>query len=148
MGGEGRKTVSVGHWFSSIFDNSREKNGQALSGTFAPRLYNSYNSMSQASTCVRVRALGPAPSAPKQWKSDVHVRSKTLSARDRHWRNSRKKKLQRVQHCNSKTKARVSRCQCTDELSAMQNGLWVATSFSNLRDSNPCHLTTATCLNH
>ena len=36
--------------------------------------------MSQTSTYGQVRALGQAPSAPKQWKSDVHVQSKTLSA--------------------------------------------------------------------
>ena len=42
----------------------------------AQRLYNSYNhAMCQASTCGRVLAQGPAPSAPKQWKSDVHIQS-------------------------------------------------------------------------
>ena len=42
-GGEGWKPLSVGHCFSSIFDNSRKKYCQAFSVTFALRLYNSYN---------------------------------------------------------------------------------------------------------
>ena len=41
----------------------------------------------QVRICGRVRPPGPTPSAPKQWKSDVHVRDKTLSARDCHRRN-------------------------------------------------------------
>ena len=43
--------------------------------------------MLQASTCGRVRAPGPTPSAPKQWKSDIHIKiakkkniTQTLSA--------------------------------------------------------------------
>ena len=44
--------------------NSRTK----LSVTFALRLYNSYN--------YTVCALGPTPSAPKQWESDVHSKTR------------------------------------------------------------------------
>ena len=47
LGVEGRKPLTVGV-FWSIFDNSRTG---------------------------RNRAQGPTPSAPKQWKSDVHVKS-------------------------------------------------------------------------
>ena len=55
-------------------------------------------------------------------------RVKTLSARDRHWRNPKKKKAQQY-------KKRV--CQCTDGLSATQNGHGAAEGFSTVRESNP-----------
>ena len=65
--------------------------GQALLGHF---LWGStitiITPMCQARTCGRVRAPGPTPSAPKQWKS-VHVKSITLSARDRHWQIQERK---------------------------------------------------------
>ena len=38
-------TLSMGHSFFSIFDNSRENNGQAFSGQIALRLYNCYTHM-------------------------------------------------------------------------------------------------------
>ena len=40
---EGWIPLIVDHCFFSIFYNSREINGQAVLGTFDPRLYNSYN---------------------------------------------------------------------------------------------------------
>ena len=43
FGCEGWKTLSAGHCFFSIFNNARKNNGQAFSGTFAPRLNNSYS---------------------------------------------------------------------------------------------------------
>ena len=85
---EGWKIFTVGHCFSSIFDNSRKNTGQALLqflllGSTIAKI----RPMCQARTCARVLSQGPTPSAPKQCKSDVHVKVKTLSARDRHWRN-------------------------------------------------------------
>ena len=55
-------------------------NGQAISGTFVPRLYNSYNHARAPGQHMwlhygRVLAHGPTPSAPKWWKSDVYVKS-------------------------------------------------------------------------
>ena len=80
-GGWGLKNPSVWLLFSSILDNSRKNEGQALLwhllGGFTIAII---MPMSQTSTYGQVRALGQAPSAPKQWKSDVHVQSKTLSA--------------------------------------------------------------------
>ena len=37
------KTLSLGHWLFSFFDNSRKNNGQAFGGTFAPKLCPHYN---------------------------------------------------------------------------------------------------------
>ena len=50
----------------------------------------------------------------------VMLRFKTLSARDRHRRNPRKKNYR--EHSNIKKRA----CQCTDGLSATQNGRGIA----------------------
>ena len=54
----------------------------------------------QASTRGLVSAPGPTLSAPKQWKSDVHIKTKILSAIDSHWRVSRDKKY--GEHSNVK----------------------------------------------
>ena len=35
-------------------------------------------SIRQASTCGGILAQGPTPSAPKEWKSDEHVKSQNL----------------------------------------------------------------------
>ena len=47
--------------------------------TLANRLYNTMIAIITAyvpsHTCARIWALGPTPSAPKQWKSDVQVES-------------------------------------------------------------------------
>ena len=43
LGGEACKILSVGRFFSSIFENSWKNNCLALSVTFAPRLYKSYD---------------------------------------------------------------------------------------------------------
>ena len=79
LGGKGWKILTVGPAlalvFPSIFDNSRKIMGQATFVTFAPKHYNIITRMRQASTCGRVRATGPTPSAPKQWKSDVRFMS-------------------------------------------------------------------------
>ena len=115
-GGWGLKNPSVWLLFSSILDNSRKNEGQALLwhllGGFTIAII---MPMSQTSTYGQVRALGQAPSAPKQWKSDVHVQSKTLSAWDYHWWNPRKQNLWRVQQFKKHL------CLCTDGLSATQN---------------------------
>ena len=56
----------MGNCFFSIFNNSRKNNGdQAFSVTFASRLHNSCNPLPRASTCGKVRAPDPTPSAPK-----------------------------------------------------------------------------------
>ena len=87
--------------FFIIFDISSRNNGQAFSGTFAPRLYNSYNH--RQCPCARpahVAESGPrawqshTPSAPKKWKTGSQMfmlRVKTLSVRDRHWGNQMEK---------------------------------------------------------
>ena len=52
------KLYSVGHRFTSIFDKSRESNGQAFSVTFAPMLYK------RCKHCSRARPARVAESAP------------------------------------------------------------------------------------
>ena len=44
-------------------------------------------------TCGRVRAQGPTPSAPKQWKSDVHVKSSNPVSAKSPLTKSKKKKI-------------------------------------------------------
>ena len=65
--------------------------------------------MCQACTCSRVRAQGPTPSAPKQWKLDIHLQNSNPvsgdSAWESHWRNPRKTKLHRE---SNNINARVS----------------------------------------
>ena len=73
--------------------------------------------MHKASTCGRVQAPGPTPSAHKQWRSVVHVKITSLSARDRHWLKSRERERIYSQHSN--IKARVS---VFWRVSATQNG--------------------------
>ena len=76
-GGWGLKNPhrDCGPLFSSIFDNSRENNGQA---PFVTLVRGStiaiITPMCQASTCGRHLAPGQTWSAPKQWKLDVHVK--------------------------------------------------------------------------
>ena len=89
--------------------------------------------------------------SPGQWPNTqvlqniVHVtgqlHSKTLSAWDCHWLNSRGKKSR--EHSNVKH-------QCTDWFSATQNGEGAAESFSILLESNPSPFArlTATGLDH
>ena len=75
------------------FRQFKEKRGPVTFCDFAPRLYNRYNHAHWHAPCPH---KWPTPSAPKQWRSDVPtrlIRVKTLSARDCHWRNPRKKKL-------------------------------------------------------
>ena len=67
--------------FSSIFDNLHLwakhfldiswEQSRSLGGSTITII----QTMCQACTCGRVLARGPTPSAPKQWKSDVHVKS-------------------------------------------------------------------------
>ena len=83
--------------------------------------------MCQASTCGRVRARARVQVLQNSGSRMVVLRFTTLSARDRHWRNPRKKKLRAQQY-----KKRL--CQCTDELSATQNGGGAA---STQQESNP-----------
>ena len=52
--------------------------------------------MRQARTCVEVRAPGLTPSAPKQWKSDVHVQSQNpVSARLPQTKSKKEKIIER-----------------------------------------------------
>ena len=61
----------------------------------------------------------------------VMLRFTTLSARDRYWRNPRKKKLQRAQQYKKRA------CQCTDGLSATQNDQGAAERFRAHQESSP-----------
>ena len=70
----------------------------------------------------------------------------TLSARDGHWRNPRRKNRE----C-SNIKERVSWCQCTDVLSATQTCWGAAESFSimlAIAGISPGTRFTTSCLNH
>ena len=75
----------MGHFFSSIFDNSRKINGQAFSVTFALRLYKSYNHADEPHQQMWL-SQGPWPDSKcsKTVKVRFHVKSC-------HWRNPREK---------------------------------------------------------
>ena len=105
LGGEGWESFSVGHCSSSFFDNSTKNNCQALSGTFAPSLYRSFNH------CPSARPARVAESSPRARLQVLQnsgsrmflLKVEVLVARDRHWRNLRGKNRK-----SSNTKARVS----------------------------------------
>ena len=82
LSGEGWKTLTVGHCLK-VISTIQKKTVARHFCNLAPRLYNSYNhTMCQVRTCGRVWALGLTPSAPKQWKSNVYVKSQNnVSAR-------------------------------------------------------------------
>ena len=68
---------------------------------------------------------GPSSSSPKQWKSDGRVKIyNSVSARS--------PLTKRAQQYKKRRRA----CQCTDGLSATQNGRGVAEGFSTHQDSN------------
>ena len=75
--GKGLKNSFCGPLFSRTFDKSRKNNGQAAKPFLSLLLWGYTTAilthMLQASTCAWVLAPHPTPSAPKQWKSDVHV---------------------------------------------------------------------------
>ena len=75
---------------------------------------------------------GQSSSSPKQWKSDGHVKIYNSASARSPLTKSKKKKNYR-EHSNIKKHA----CQCTDGLSAMQNGRGAADSFSTHQESNP-----------
>ena len=75
---------------------------------------------------------GPSSSSRKQWKSDGIVKIYNSVSTKRHWHNPRKQKLWRA------LQYKKCVCQCTDGLSATQNGLGTAEDFSTLQESNQC----------
>ena len=95
LGIEGWKTLTLGHCISSIFDNSRNNNGQA----FLRLLLQGYTiaiitPMRKASTCGQVLAQWPLAQLQMLQNSGnvmFMLRAKTRSAQDLHWRNQRKK---------------------------------------------------------
>ena len=87
--------LSVGHNFFSIFDISRKKNCQAISGIFALRLYDSHrgNTIAIITAHVSGQHMWPSPGSWPDWKFSKRVevrcslfmlRVKTLLARDCH----------------------------------------------------------------
>ena len=114
---------------SSIFDNSWAKHffGHFLGGSSIILI----TPMRQARTCGRVLDPGPTPSAPKQWKSDVHVKSLNPV-------RARSKMTKSKEHSNIKS---TQTCQCTAWLSATQNGQGAAENFFTVLESNPSRLT-------
>ena len=75
LGDEGWKTLTVGHCFQ-VFSTIQGFSTIQLQVSTIPVI----TLMCQASTCSRVRAPGLTPSAPIQWKLDVHV-TRFVSAR-------------------------------------------------------------------
>ena len=122
---EGWNTLTVDHClqvFSTIHWRTKAK-------LFLSALLQGYTTvlitpMRQASTCCWVQALGETPSAPKPWRSDVHVKSKNPVTVRLPLTKSKKKKNYR-EHSNLK-----SVCHYADGLSATQNGLNRAFSTS------------------
>ena len=113
--------------------------------------------MCQACTCGQVWAWSRVQVLQNRGSQMVVLRFTTLSARDSHWRNPRRKANYR--EC-SNIKARVSQCQCTDGFSATQNGRgkWLLCQMEPLQRvsaliRNRTHVArqprlTATLLNH
>ena len=98
-------------------------------GQSALRLYNGYN----LCLCAMPAHLGqgPSSSSPKQWKSDGRVKIyNSVSARSPLTKSKKKKILESaaIYKCA---------CQCTDGLSAAQNGRGAAERFSTHHESNP-----------
>ena len=71
------------------------------------KLSGSYNSFNHCPCPMpaHVTEAESAPSAPKQWKSDINVKAgvKTLLVQDHNWQNSRKS----IEHSNIKARASV-----------------------------------------
>ena len=86
--------------------------------------------MCQARTCERVRALARVQVLQNSGSRKIVLRFTTLSARDRHWRNPKNKKLE------SATIQKRER-QCTDGLSAMRNGRGAAEEFQHSSGIEP-----------
>ena len=100
-----------------IFDNklARKNKGQAPFETFSPRIYNHHNDtiithIRQARECGQVLALAPCPtpSAPKQWKFLLRV--KTRSVQDRHRQNNIKER--EYTECSNIKESVHLRAQC------------------------------------
>ena len=95
--------------------------------------------MCLACTCVWVLFFYQIPSATKQRKSDIYLKSQNPdSTRSQLTEFERKKKIKRAQQ----NKRQKCLCQCTDWLSATQNGQGLAECFSTLLESrllsSPC----------
>ena len=130
--------------FSRIFNNSRNNPpGQILQGSTIDII----TAHAPGQTYVRVRAVSLLHRHQNSGCLISILRDKILSLQDRLWRNSRENIVGRAQQYKS---ARVTRCQCTDWLSAMQNGRGAAEGFSTLLDSNRTHISlqSVTLLNH
>ena len=98
--------------------------------------------MRQACTCGPVLGPGLTPSAPKQLKWDVHV--KTLSVCNSHWQNPRKKSIASAATSLSISLVSVHwRAQCHTTWPRLQRvSQWPCKNWTHVA------LLTATCLNH
>ena len=77
------------------------------------------------------RGQGPSSSSPRQWKLDGCVKIYNSVRARSPLTKSKKKKLWRAQQYKKRS------CQCTDGLSATQNGRGAAERFSTHQESNP-----------
>ena len=71
----------------SIFNNLLGKNGQAFSGQMLPGYTKAIITAHARGHHMCVWAPGPTPSAPKQQKSGVHIKSSPNLALNCHWQN-------------------------------------------------------------
>ena len=89
------------------------------------------NLLLKGSTIAIISADVPRP-GPKFKFSKTVVKIYNSVSTKRHWHNPRKQKLWRA------LQYKKCVCQCTDGLSATQNGLGTAEDFSTLQESNQC----------
>ena len=75
-GGWGLKNPLALPLFFKYFREFKEKQRPGTFAILAPRLYNRYNHADVPGPHMwQSPGPGPAPSAPKQWKSDVHIQT-------------------------------------------------------------------------
>ena len=128
------------HCFASIFDNSKENSGQVFSITFASRhrrLYDSYNYAMRRPAPV-VESWPWARLQVLQNSLDVDVQSLNPVSARLPLMKSKEEKIIESRRSNIKTRGQP---ECTDGVSAMQNGRGAARSFSTLWELKLCRRT-------
>ena len=106
-GGKVWTMLSVGPPWATVFQVFSTIQGNTVAKSILSLLLRSYTNaiitrMRQAHTCGWVRAPGPTPSAPTSGSRMFIFRVKTLSTRDRHWRNPRKNKYRERSNINAR----------------------------------------------
>ena len=134
------RKVSHESFVFSVFSRNQKKTKPPTWWSVSSEALQSLKSlpMCQASTCGRVQARAQVQVlqiCPKQCKSDSRVKIYNSVRARSPLTKSKKKNIERAQQYKKRA------CQCTDWLSATQNGQGAAKGFSTHQESNPCCLT-------